>query len=484
MTPRAYAAVLFLLVAFWFGAAAFTLLQEGYVSDSVLREISTYLVFSTHATAARDLGFLPISLPVLGYGALAPLLGPLHPVLPYVLGVVGTALLVLAAVPSIQRQIGRAGTLLMVVCVALNPIVLWFATAGGGKSIALFLFYGMCVFLCRIHDRHDLNAYVKFAFCGVGFLLADPTATPVCLAMLPWIPFAARPAFVVTQPLAFYLITCTPVAMTLCALVYLNWSVFGYVAPFVTPLNGGPGQDFPWNRVLPTAGLSYRMAELLRFLLYAVVFFPSVVMFSGLARASRDMPYLAIVLSLVTAPFLVLVCGLPYHPLDYLPYLAAPLLVLAQRVTPSRRIALLGVQILSVGVGWGALALPGWSSGHGWTEALGGTPVALYRDEMKVGQWITQRDRTTLLDPLAHYRVIAFCGHVGKLVFPPGDAGAIQGRLPAADHLLVTPPDSSDAQDAQVDRISQSHPDLWADGLPHYSLALEQGAYRIWERVR
>lgn len=481
MKPEGYARILFLFVFIWLGAATFILIQNGYVNDTLLKEIGTYLIFSTHDSAIQMTGFLPINLPMLGYRIIGPFFGSFHAIIPYTMGIISIALFIWLTGSALIRHLGVAGTLLFTVCLCLNPIILWAATANGGKILSLLPFYGMCVFLCRIHDRHDLDSYMKFGLSTVLFLLSDSSSIFISIALLPWLCLAGQRSLIIKNPLTYYLATLTPIIMTIGALIYLNWTALGRFSPFIVPISHNAGHDFSWNSTLLQASFSYRIKQTVLFFFYMTLFFPALIVFLILSGRKLYLPWLAILLTLGLSPLIVMICNLPYHPLDYLPYSIAPLLILAQRIPSEKRLLLLATQMFSVALGWIILAQPGWVSEGGWTDALLGKKLDLYHDEIQIGKWIAQQKQTVLLDPLAQYRVVAFSGDTRRLVFPQNGDGMIVKWLPPSDYLLVS---MSDTKEGPADRIRHTHPTVWALGLPHNHLAHEEGAYRIWDRDR
>lgn len=465
-------------VAVIFGLAAYTLFGHGYVSDLTLRQIADHMVRGlpngSHFTAS-----LPYDIPDVIYEGVAPLLGELHGIVPTALSLVAGSLLVgLVAAPRAGRP-SPVWTGLVALTIALNPIVLWSATAMGGKAVAVLVFGLVCSAVTRVAEKPDIGGFLLLALGSAIFLFTDPTAVVVMLGLIPWIGLTRTTGDASERPVAYLLVVGTPVVMSLLALGYLHWTGLGTFSPFLAPLNAGTGQDFSWDGPLRSTAMADRLERVPYFALAGLAFFPTVFLLTPsldkpVRRASAVM-----LLTVLSAPAICAAAMLPFHALDYLPYLLAPLVVLARYTPRRRRLTVLAAQVASLGLGWSLLAVPGSSLTNGWAQALTGRHVLSDAAERDAAAWIVRSSQPIAVDPVTDYRVIALAGTARMLVMPAD----VVDRRPdlhrdAASVLTVRP----HTEPGDVDEINAAMPDIWFTGRPGDRLAFSRGIYRIWSR--
>ncbi|WP_157684791.1 glycosyltransferase family 39 protein [Komagataeibacter europaeus] len=477
--------VLFLWAVALFSAVAFMLLHNQYLSDIILREVSDHIVRSGGDTRADlILGNLPYDLPTAIYDLTARIFGRMHEVVPIITAIISTAGLIwLAATPADERPEQRPGLLwtgLFVAAIALNPIVLWVATATGGHALAVLIFAYLCSTLTQIAERQDPGAYLKFGLAAMLFIMTDPTAIIMCIAMIPWIILTKPRNETVQQPFAYYLVTFTPVAMTALSVCYLNWAGIDRVSPFITSLNADHGQDFIWDHALNATGLAERLDIVPIFMIAAVAFFPVLVLSRPFDTAPDKRAFAVVLLTIFTAPAIAALGGTPYHVLDYLPYLTGPLVMIARQTAPNHRMTTLGIQIASVALGWMLLSVPGEALSNGWMQAVTGTKIAGHADEEAIAKWIAKRHDTIIVDPTTDYRVIALTGRSDNLVMPVNVTNQTTDLRSISHDVLTMNPDTDQGE---IDRLNALKPTIWAFGMPGYKLAFERGIYRIWTQV-
>jgi hypothetical protein len=478
-----------LVLFFWsvvlFGAVAFMLLHDGYLSDLVLREVSDHIVRSGgDAHADLILGSIPYDLPTVIYDVVAWAFGQQHEIVPVLMAVVSTAGLIwLAATPAETMSARRPPllwTALFAAAIALNPIVLWVATASGGHALGVLIFAWLCSNLTQVAERQDPGSYLKFGLAAALFIMTDPTAIIMCIAMIPWIILTKPRLQTVQQPVAYYLVTYTPIAMTALSVCYLNWAGISRFSPFITPLDAGHGQDLPWDRVLSATGLADRLDIVPVFRIAGVAFFPVLVLTRPFGTVAEKRAFAVVLLTIFTAPVIAALGGVPYHVLDYLPYLTGPLVMIARQTAPAHRMTTLGVQIASVAFGWMLLSIPGAALPNGWMQAVTGTKITGHADEEAIAKWITQHPDAITVDPTTDYRIIALTGRDDNLVMPNGIADhATDIRFVSHEVLTMRP----DTDQGEIDRLNALKPTIWALGMPGYKLAYERGPYRIWTQA-
>ncbi|WP_406586884.1 hypothetical protein [Asaia lannensis] len=470
--------VLFLWSVAFFGFATFTLLKNGYLSDIVLRQISDHVIRS-RVNAEQTLDTMPYAIPSLIYDAAAWAFGSIHEIVPILTAILASGGLVwLAANPAASRR-SPLWTGLFTATLVLNPILLWTATATGGRALAVLIFAYMCCALLQIAERHDLGGYLKFGLASSLFILTDPTAIVLCVAMIPWIVLTAASDRTERHPVAYYLVTFAPIAMATLSVCYLNWAELGHFSPFITPLNAGNGQDFTWDAALHAAGVTDRLDIVPIFMIMTLLFFPVLILVRPLEACPARRAFVVALLTVVTIPIIVSLAAIPYHVLDYLPYLAGPLIIVALRTSTRHRTAVLGIQIASIPLGWTLLAVPGSSLPEGWAQAMTGKGIAGHSDDKAIAAWIVNNKKYIALDPITDYRVVALVGRSDDFVMPVDFVSQTTAVQPDARAILTTRPNSAQGE---TDRINGQAPMMWSAGMPGYKLAFERGIYRVWVR--
>ena len=471
--------IVFIGAVAFFSCVSFTLLHNNYLSDLVLHQISDHIIQSgkdPHAT--RLMGTIFYNIPSLLYTITAPVLGMAHPIIPSLTAIVASAGLVWLAAG--QQGASRLWTALFAATIALNPIVLWVATATGGYALSVLVYACMCIALTRIAEHQDPGDYLKLGLASALFIFISPTSIVLCVAMIPWILMLTPRTQSPQTLLAYYLVVFTPIAMASLSVSYLNWSKIGHFSPFIAPLNIVDTQDFFWNAPLNAHNFSARLESVPLFMIAAVAFFPVLVLAQPFDSTAQKRAFAAALLSVLTTPLVAALSGIPYHMLDYLPYLAGPLAMIARQTVPSRRRATLYMQAASVMFAWMLLSIPGAALPNGWLQAVTGTKIAGYADEKAIAQWIAQHQQTISVDPVTDYRIIALANQPDKMVLPANNKHLTTDLASLSQALLTRPPGT---RLGEIDHLNALEPTLWQSGLSGFELAFEHGPYKIWTQA-
>lgn len=471
--------IVFLGAVAFFSGISFILLKNNYLSDLVLHQISDHIIQSgadLHAT--RLMGTIFYNIPSVLYTIAAPLFGAMHPIIPSLTAIVASAVLVWLATG--QQGASRLWTALFAATIALNPIILWVATATGGYALSVLVYACMCLALTRIAEHQDPGDYLKLGLASALFIFISPTSIVLCVAMIPWILMLTPRTQSPQKLLAYYLVTFTPIAMSSLSVSYLNWSKIGQFSPLIAPLNTVDVQDFFWNSSLNARDFSERLESVPLFMIAAVAFFPVLVLAQPFNNPAQKRAFAAALLSVLTTPVVAALSGIPYHILDYLPYLAGPLVMVARQTAPSRRRVSLYIQLASVTFAWMVLSIPGAALPNGWLQAVTGTKIAGYADEKAIAQWIVQHPKTITVDPVTDYRIIALANQRNKMVLPANNQHQTTDLASLSQALLARPPNT---RLGEMNRLNALNPALWRSGLSGFELAFERGPYKIWTQA-
>lgn len=482
---------LFAALLLGFAALSIWLLSNGYSSEFSLHRWSKVIaILDSGEFRIENIGLFYPHAPIYLLAMFHNLPGAASAHAPHFVGVLAGAALFMFW----NQQMRRKGyTLrqrtLFILLLGTHPFVLWAVTSGLHNALTLLGFYLFCYGCYLVVSQHDVRALVFVSSMLALFFFIDERTLFLFLALLPLVPFLASPRMVRESLVSVYAVMAFPLLVAFIAWIYMNWIFHGNPWSFLET----PDASFrgAWNHVGVTPWLldfggQWLMPILIAGLL-AVSGFPlALYLFWRFAHKRRQtlaglVLYLhpLIATGLATAGFFLA------DALNMVFLLAAVtmvLLLIMPRISGPRVRHIVFLLAFGNLMGWGVMALDKAPDASLWrTSLLAQTVADRHNGDQRLGEWLREHDRETLLDDRTAYRVIVARGHGRNLVLPFSARfkNAVKSRELGIEQLLVRNPQ---LPDAGLDRVGQRYPGLFREGLAGYERVYDDGAWRVYRR--
>lgn len=374
-----------------------------------------------------------------------------------------------------------------VLLLTAHPFFLWAATRGTAEAFSLLAFTLIIRQLLALAETGLLRNILGLAGLLIVWFLVDPRFVYCLPALLPALLIVAPRELLAVAPGGYALLTLFPVTVTFGSFVYVNWMATGdwmrflrapdsiihgaYLRAGAAPWLQAHGGEVATPLLI---GLGMGLATMPILLILAVKAWTSDRRPVGALAVLAALPVVGLVLATLTR--------FAAHPADFL-FLLLPVGVFCLCLAQRRLVRLGALAVLGLGVamGWGLLPLWGDRELAGWSHALLGGPVDVAAPERRLAEFL-RGGPDTMIDHVLGYPVIVALGDAGGLIVPEDNAFRVTAatREPVAPRIAVPSPDT---ERGKADRINQTFPDLYARGLPGYTLVYDRKPWRVWQRL-
>lgn len=455
----------------------FTMIQNGYLSDTVLKQISDASIFA-HSHDPETTGSIPLSIPDLIVRICAPFMGPLSGLIPTLIALVsiaGTAVLCIRT-----KQQGHESLLtvpwmgLLSATILFNPVMLWVATTAGNHALGIFIFSWLGLIMSRLCREHSISDYLKFGLLSVFLEFCDPMATVLGISMIPWIGFA-RPRGETKNPTALMLILLLPMTFGAISIGYLNLTMLGRISPLVGGFSHDDRTSFPSIHGL-TENIDHPGAAFIATVLGLAMFFPTLALCFNEIKNEDRRPLAIIIMTLITAPVICLASNMNFTMTSLLGYWIAPLIILIRNTETRQYSRLVRYQGASLAMSWMVVFSASLTTENTWMDALthsqNGRPPAA----RQTARWIEAHGLPTEMDPQSSYRVIGWLNNAKLIRIPETVAGGDSKYENQRSAILTMP----DTENSAADHLNADNPSVWITGRRNDRLEYHNGPYRIW----
>lgn len=405
----------------------------------------------------------------------------------YLLGAVFASLLLVLFYRRLRRSTSRPAAVVLTLCFALNPLLLWSATSGGSVALCLLLYFLVCLAVLELQQSQGALNYMILGVAVALLGTVDIRGLYIAVAFLPLLPLAVPPKVLEETTLGTVLIVYAPLLLLLLAWVYLvsiytSDPIAGVLASAIQGRTGvGQGNvesawlmrhGGEWLQPLGIAGLIVFVA------------FP-VCMWFGIRLLRRNRPdntaaALIVLLMPLIATTLATANQFLRHPLHMLFFeLAAVMALVTVPEMRTRRLRWLIVLLLG-----GNLAVVPWmvwlsDSGLAhWWRTSAGVQATQDHQMVELARWTRNLDGLMVDDHLG-YELIAHRGTADNLIVPATadyQKTISSGSLEVSWIAVPNPRSPEGARDG----VNFRFPRLYDYGHPGYVLAYDDGSWRVY----
>ncbi len=403
--------------------------QHGFIAAAIMRDWGEVILYgdgkgsfheftTTYPPIAFALNVLA-GVPIRWFASLPP---------PIVIAALLAALLV-ATWASALRAAGYGGwwSLALTALVGVQPFFLYLATLGVGAVLLLIAvyWYATAYWASRIHGR--VSDFMSLALALAFTAFVHPLGALICVLTLPFLTLALPPALIARSVLNSMLVLLFPLLFALGSFAYENALFEDSATAFLHNFFGSVLATVP-------AGNDTGM--------------PSV---------------LLEIAALLVALAMVVLCHWP--------------------ADSRRRGTVAALLLVGVALGWGMSFL--WRSDEPtrWREAAMGTTVTVEQSggAVALGRYLATRT-DVLIDAPAHPEVLAARGSARGLVTPTDDVFMLTTFTRQIQSRFVAVPDPDRPAMLDDDRLAQTFPKLYAQGMHGYRLTYDANGWRVYER--
>ncbi len=380
--------------------------------------------------------------------------------------------------------------ILLILFVCSHPFFLWGVLTGAQHALSLLMFYWLYLALVRLVNVQDVRSFIMVGLALALYFFIDERTFYLFIALLPLISIIAPQRMLSESTSSVYLIIAAPLAISVASWAYLNWIFHDDAGLFLSSADSsfrGVWQDTPHVDWLRAYGGDFIVPTLVTGL-YALLAYP--VLLWLLYHAKRHRILLGSTLVLLLHP--VVASGLATgnyflsHPMDMIFLFSAGIMagvVLIPRETRRARISLILLLALSSVTAWFVFPWYQTTDMQRWRTAVMGESLQdTSPGDIELGLWLKQNRQLTLLDDKAAYRVIVARGDARHLVLPFSSEYKVNLKYqwPKIEQIAVSEPGY--VHDGQ-DYLNQRFPELYANGMPGYTLVYDYMHWRVYRRL-
>lgn len=455
----------------------FTLIRNGYLSDTVLKQISDASVFAhTHDPEITD--SILLSIPDLIIRIFAPFMGPLSGLIPTLIALVSIAGTTVLCVKKKNKEQKSALTIpwmgLLATTILFNPVMLWVASTSGSHALGIFIFSWLGLILSKLYREQSMSDYLKFGLLSVFLEFCDPMATVLGISMIPWIVFA-RPPGETKNPTALMLILMLPMTFAAISIGYLNLTILGQISPLIDSFSHGNETSFPSIHGL-TETINQPRTAFIATVLGLAIFFPTIILCFNQVEDKNRRPLAIIIMTLITAPIICLASRIDFKMTSLLGYWIAPLIVLIRNSSVRQYSKLMLYQSASLAISWMIVFSVSITNENIWLNALIHAQGIKPSAARQTARWIEAHMIPTEIDPQTDYQVIGWLNNAKLIRIYKTATGKDskyeqkRSKIPALPNIKTS----------AVYHLNTNNSSIWNERRKNDRLEYQNGPYEIW----